>query len=94
MSTSLYTSSSGTGSGKVILSSGGTSTVFSPIGTSTTVNQPVVFTKEGSIIIQDPATGEETDVGKATRMFMWWMQTYNPKAIEEFNAIEDIKRKP
>lgn len=36
---------------------------------------------------------EKVDLTKQIRMFMWWMQVYHPEAIEEFNAIEDIKRK-
>ena len=56
-----------------------------------TFNAPVTITKEGSILVQDNV-GETTDVGKAAKMFMWWMQTYYPELEEQFNAVEDTKR--
>jgi len=57
----------------------------------TTVTAPLTITKEGSILVQDDV-GETTDVGKAAKMFMWWMQTYHPELEEQFNAVEDTKR--
>lgn len=36
---------------------------------------------------------EKVDLTKQIKMFMWFMQVYHPEAIEEFNAVEDIKRK-
>jgi hypothetical protein len=41
---------------------------------------------QGNLIVGD------TDVGKAAKMFMWWMQTYHPEIEEQFNAVEDTKR--
>ena len=34
----------------------------------------------------------ELDVGRTVEMFLWWIETYHPEAMNEFKAIEDIKR--
>lgn len=58
---------------------------------NSTFNKPITITKEGSILVEDQV-GETTDIGRAAKMFMWWMQTYHPELEFEFDAVEDTKR--
>ena len=89
----MYTSIGGGGGGGgagTISTNNGTGVVNVTIG-STTITEGSKST-DGKLSIK--LDGESVDIARQVKMFMWWMQTYNPKAIEEFNAIEDIKRKP
>lgn len=78
-----------TGAISGIISSGAGSTSWTT--PNNTFSTPVTITKGASITVQDEF-GETTDVGKAAKMFMWWMQTYHPELEEQFNAVEDTKR--
>ena len=72
--------------GEYILSSSATGTAW-----TNTITAPVTLTKDGLLEVED-ATGEVTNIGRAAKMFMWWMQTYHPEIEEQFDAVEDTKR--
>lgn len=48
-------------------------------------------TFKSSVMLED-SLGDITDMGRAAKMFMWWMQTYHPELEFEFDAVEDTKR--
>jgi hypothetical protein len=58
--------------------------------TTTSITAPVTLTKEGRLLVED-GVGEVTDIGKAAKMFMWYVQTYHPHIEHEFQAVEDTK---
>jgi len=55
-------------------------------------------TTTGIVTVASPMTATNTltvgdlDVGRTCKMFMWYMETYHPKAIHEFKCIEDIEK--
>jgi KaiC/GvpD/RAD55 family RecA-like ATPase len=52
-----------------------------------------ISSSNGSATLLVDMDNEKVDLTKQIKMFMWYMQAYHPEAIEEFNAVEDIKRK-
>lgn len=54
-------------------------------GTSTiTMASPVTTTEK--------LTVGDIDVGQTLKMLVWFIQAYHPNVLEEFKAIEDIKK--
>ena len=54
-------------------------------GTSTiTMASPVTTTEQ--------LTVDDIDVGRSLRMLLWFIEAYHPNVLEEFKAIEDIKK--
>ena len=63
-----------------------------------TGNITIGGTSTGIVTVASPMyatarlTVDDMDVGRACKMFMWYMEAYHPKAIHEFKCIEDIEK--
>jgi hypothetical protein len=55
-------------------------------------------TTTGFVTVASPMQATTTltvgdiDVGRACKMFMWYIEAYHPEAIHEFKCIEDIQK--
>ena len=52
----------------------------------------------GLVTVASPMTATASltvdgiDVGKAAKMFMWYIEAYHPEAMHEFKCIQDIEK--
>lgn len=79
----FYPVSSGTGT-TITQTSTGNITLGGTSTTGITVNSPMQTTKKLYV--------EDIDVGQTLKMLVWFIQAYHPNVLEEFKAIEDIKK--
>lgn len=84
MSVVYSSGTSGATLNNISISNGGSSTIWTSPPTGG-------MTVKKRITIEDDY-GDKIDLGKAAKMFMWWVQTYHPEIEKEFDAVEDTKR--